>query len=310
MSSRDYFRGDYILLGHGCDLTDETGNPEVVFPNEGCVYITTTSCGTTAGADVWGETVYKLQTTENTLQKEVDAFNKSRPADERYHICDGKIKKEFINNKFTPMVDAAAYKDGEFMLFRSGLIPVDYIKNQEKGIVYEHPDIPGYYTAIMFDYNPMTNEIIQYAEKENRYRDIVNPVEQLIKMAYSGSVYPSIEEVMRVFNKYQIDAEPIPEEKKRKFIRFKEEVKNTFKIKITDLFEQFPGTYFNTSCRVICGSENNEGINPRLVKLRRDYSITTAGKKTRRKYRKKTIKKHKKTNKNNKKKRTKKYRKK
>ena len=44
------------------------------------------------------------------------------------------------------------------------------------------------------------------------------PLETMIKLAYNGSVYPSVEQVIEIFHNYPIDEETNIEKKKELFI--------------------------------------------------------------------------------------------
>ena len=274
MDEQTYPGINYVLFAHGCDIIDQEQRPVIKNIAKENVYITTTSCGVESVSNEWGATVYNLQNSaQTTLFTEVE--KKAISGDDApYHVCEGNKKPDYVDNLVTPMVDInIPFGDYVFMLYRSGLIPVDYIRSH-KDIVYEAGE--NYYNAIMFSYTPDTNTIYR---TDNANVPIVEvdgkPLEKIVNLAFAGSVYPSVEDVLQIFKKYAIDAEPNIKLKRQNFTAFKEEVKKVFKIPISTLFEKFPGTYFNTSCRTVCGStEEDDSLNQsEYVKLRRKKSL-------------------------------------
>ena len=257
---------NYILLGHGCDILDKEGKLAVIdmqpYKNK-CAYINTTSCGLPAGSDLWSETIYNLQTNAETT-----LFNEVQKKKNVYHISDGITKKDFIDNRFTPMVDVNDSDSHVFEIARSGMIPSKKVTQQNGNIVYSLVD--NYYATLFFYYEPKTNHTKRSDIDGQIYED--KPLETMIKLAYNGSVYPSVEQVIEIFHNYPIDEETNIEKKKELFIAFKKSVKETFKISISNLFKLFPGTYFYTACRVICGTDDDN--NPaESVLLRRAKSL-------------------------------------
>jgi hypothetical protein len=287
MDEQTYPGINYLLFAHGCDIIDAENRPLIKNIAKENVYITTTSCGIESVSNEWGATVFNLQNSvQTTLFTEVE--KKAASGDDApYHVNDGKKKPDYVDNLVTPMVDInISFGDYVFMLYRSGLIPVDYIRTH-KDIIYEAGE--NYYNAIMFSYTPDTNTIYR---TDNANVPIVEvdgkPLEKIVNLAFAGSVYPQVEDVLQIFHKYAIDTEPNIKLKRQNFAAFKEEVKKVFKIPISTLFEKFPGTYFNTSCRTVCGStEEDDSLNQtEYVKLRREKSFKKGGMKKTRKTRK------------------------
>jgi hypothetical protein len=280
---------NYILLGHGCDILDKEGNLVVVdiqpYKNK-CAYINTTSCGLPAGSEVWSETIYNLQTNAQTT-----LFDEVQKKKNLYHISDGIIKKDFIDNKFTPMVDVNDSDNHVFEIARSGMIPLNHnnlTQEQTENIVFSPFD--DYYATLFFYYDPKTNQT-QRSDIEGQIYDD-KPIETMIKMAYNGSVYPSVEQVIGIFHNYPpIDEETNIVKKKELFIAFKKEVRETFKISISNLFKLFPGTYFYTACRVICGTaDDNNPAESVLLRRAKSFGDDSFGGKKRKRERKSTKK--------------------
>jgi hypothetical protein len=269
---------NYVLFAHGCDRIDAENNPIIANISEGNVYISMNGCGIVSLAHEWGDTVFNLQNNaETTLYKEIEKKTllegkKNIP----YHVSDGITLTDYIDNIITPIVDIDNQKgDNMFNLYRSGLIPVDYI-HTVNDIVYEV--FENFYNTILYYYSSETNEIGRSDGVPIKALD-GKPLETIVTAVFQGSVYPTVEEVLGIFHKYPLDAVADISIKKRNFIAFKKEVIKTFKIPVSELFNRFPGTYLNTSCRAVCGStEEDDSLNQtEQVKMRRAYSLDKRG---------------------------------
>jgi len=254
---------EYIVLGHACDIMNGNTLEEVEITGQN-KYITSVVCGDPNAHDNNYNIYTQLQTNKDKTLFEIVLSEKELNTNLHIVGCTGTSCTKYVNNRFTPYVDAEPL----IFLYRSGLLPVDIIKEKENkysNIIYVNDEY-GFIDPIGFsvDINDVTNTselvISDGSVYDDVQSDVKSKIKKLLELAYYGSVYPTIAQVLDIFDEVFDDRNIQSTIHKsvalEKFQLLKKTISDKYKLTISELFKKFPGIYLQQGCRVICGKEN------------------------------------------------------
>ena len=262
---------EYILMGHSCDLMNNV--VDITNPNK---YITSVICGQENGVylnwDIYNEL---LEDRTKTLIGVVIAA-KENPTQTQgtYHIADANGPlATYIDNSFTPLLDTDS---DQILLARSGVIQVNLIRDNSYSTMI---GINDQFEMMVFEvqFNNDDTSQIMVLNKPFDYspNDVSSQIRKIVELAYYGSVYPTIEEVLLIFDEVFKSTSVLSKEQAiTKFKTFKKIVVKKYIIQVSELFKKIPGTYLNQGCRLICGEDTNPLTDEQKaqVELRKEYS--------------------------------------
>ncbi len=282
----------YFLAGHGCNFVRRRFAPRrhgELIPLEravpkGVVLVTGAQCGKLSQFETICSDIYEY-TTESKYKSPIEnlkEFDEVGSGDAEHdknlrgvHIhyagAPSAIRKTYVDGNFVPII---FFSYGPYVfLRRSGIFSL-----READIATIDKEDPDDCTLVQ----PLINSPGQ-PWKGTR---------GAVEAAYKGSLYPTVKEVLEVFDKeFGPDKEELSFEKgKMRFQAFAAVIKKRFTISMSALFSKFgKGVYYNLGCRGPCSHQgvSQEDLDVAAapgLKLRRQRSA--AGGKRRKKTRK------------------------
>lgn len=286
----------YLVLGHGCDTGEEFKIPE------NCTYCPRATCGMHTRVEDRGQIYLikkfietKFFTSPDDLNKRLNMMFISALKPYTHHNNTGIHKYNSYHMYSNAVYSLLAYYSipNYFMYISDRFVNLridkfytikriikDGIYISYSGIIkFDKKDTSNYtYTkniySLLFDNDADFNYF--YQENNGKDEDTIiknlntlyknkmneNFFIDLIKYTYKYSFFPSVDDVMTIYNEYTDDIDDM--ETLQKVINDK------FIISQAELFHHFPGTYYNIVCRNSCGVNYSTSVAKRKIKEKRE----------------------------------------
>ena len=262
----------FLVLGHGCETGNQFNIPE------NCTYYTRATCGRSSRADKTLHFIQENFIKHSNIFTSYKNLNKALPNQLTPHTHGNSVNKKkhmYSNTKYDLLLYGSLN-----VFFKNIKGDKEYIKNilkrkpyiSHSGII-EYTDKntddfqkQRYIYSLLFD---NIDESVNDAAFDEFCLDLNNVEEKLkklylskmtnaffidfIRYTYKYSFYPSIDDVMKVYN----NPKSIEE--------LQLQIRDRFLITQAELFDRFPGTYYNVACREPCDDADMTKVEERRV---------------------------------------------